>query len=99
MGDVVTDKDREYERREEASAPGSDQPMHDRVNNRSLRPSGEAFKSFMTTGWDRREPAIEPLESSGYTPARLEALGRRFPTRARGRNDRHECGGGVRQVA
>ncbi|MEE8667272.1 MAG: aminopeptidase P family protein [Bifidobacterium mongoliense] len=79
MGDVVTDKDREYERREEASAPGSDQPMHDRVNNRSLRPSGEAFKSFMTTGWDRREPAIEPLESSGYTPARLEVLGRRFP--------------------
>ena len=33
----------------------------------------------MTTGWDDNEPQIEPLESSKYTPARLEALGKAFP--------------------
>ena len=79
MSEVITDKDKEYEAREEANAPGADQAMSDRVNNRSLRPRSEAFKEFMTTGWDDNEPQIEPLESSKYTPARLEALGKAFP--------------------
>ncbi len=79
MSAVVTDKDKEYEAREEAAAPGPAQPMADRVNNRSLRPGGEAFKTFMTTGWDRQEPVIEPLESSTYIPERLKTLGSRFP--------------------
>ena len=78
MGEVITDKDKEYEKMERESAPGPDQAMSDRVNNRSLRPRSEAFKEFMTTGWDDNEPQIEPLESSKYTPARLEALGKAF---------------------
>ena len=51
MGEVITDKDKEYEKMERESAPGPDQAMSDRVNNRSLRPRSEAFKEFMTTGW------------------------------------------------
>jgi Xaa-Pro aminopeptidase len=79
MGDVVTDKDKEYEAQEASQAPGADQPMHDRTNNRTLRPRSDAFRDFMTTGWDNQEPDIKPLESSTYIPARLEALGRQFP--------------------
>ena len=79
MSDVITDKDREYEAQEAAEAPGDDQPNADRVNNRTLRPTGEAFREFMTTGWDNQEPAIEPLESSQYIGARLKALGAAFP--------------------
>ena len=79
MSEVITEKDKEYEAQEQASAPGANQPMEDRVNNRSLRPNSETFKAFMKTGWDNQEPAAEPLESSKFTPARLEALGRAFP--------------------
>lgn len=61
MGEVITDKDKEYEKMEREAAPGPDQAMSDRVNNRSLRPRSEAFKEFMTTGWDDNEPQIEPL--------------------------------------
>ena len=50
MNEVITDKDKEYEAMEQSSAPGPDQAMSDRVNNRSLRPRSEAFKEFMTTG-------------------------------------------------
>ena len=49
------------------------------MNNRSLRPRSEAFKEFMTTGWDDNEPVIEPLESSHYIQARLDTLGKAFP--------------------
>ena len=79
MSEVITDKDREYEAREQASAPGADQAMGDRVNNRSLRPRSEAFKEFMRSGWADEDPHIAPLASSTFIPARLEALGRRFP--------------------
>ena len=73
------ERHRLHEKMEREAAPGPDQAMSDRVNNRSLRPRSEAFKEFMTTGWDDNEPQIEPLESSKYTPARLEALGKAFP--------------------
>lgn len=79
MSEIITDKDKEYEAREQAAAPGENQAMEDRVNNRSLRPRSDAFKEFMTTGWDDNEPAIEPLESSAYIQARLETLGKAFP--------------------
>lgn len=79
MGEIITEQDRRYEREESASAPRDDQPMSDRVNNRSLRPNSRVFKEFMTTGWDNNEPAVQPLPSSGYTPARLRKLGSRFP--------------------
>ena len=79
MNEVITDKDKEYEAMEQSSAPGPDQAMSDRVNNRSLRPRSAAFKEVMTTGWDDNEPTIEPLESSHYIQARLDTLGKAFP--------------------
>jgi Xaa-Pro aminopeptidase len=79
MSEVITEQDKEYEAREEAAAPGSDQPMGDRVNNRSLRPRSEAFVEFMSSGWDDNEPAIERLASAEFTPARLQTLSEAFP--------------------
>ena len=79
MGDVITEKDKEYEAQEQASAPGANQSMSDRVNNRSLRPQSSAFKAFMKSGWADDDPDIQPLESSKFTPARLKALGAAFP--------------------
>lgn len=79
MSDVVTSADKEYEKREQAAAPGADQPMEDRVNNRSLSPRSDAFVEFMSSGWDDNEPTVERLESASYTPARLEALSQAFP--------------------
>jgi Xaa-Pro aminopeptidase len=80
MAGIVTDKDKEYEAREMAQAPGADQPMEDRTNNRTLRPTTSTkFAEFMKTGWDNQEPTIEPLESSAFIPTRLTELGKRFP--------------------
>ena len=52
MDSVITEADKAYEAEERKNAPGPDQPMADRVNNRSLRPNSETFRQFMTTGWD-----------------------------------------------
>ena len=79
MSEVITEQDKEYEAREQANAPGEDQPMGDRVNNRSLRPQSEAFVEFMSTGWDDNEPKIERLESASYVPERLKKLSEAFP--------------------
>jgi Xaa-Pro aminopeptidase len=67
---------------------GDSQDLEDRVNNRTLRPVSGTFKEFMTEGWDSQEPEQQALESSSFTPARLQALGKRFPRRASG----HSCG-------
>lgn len=64
MGEVITAKDKEYEAEERATAPGANQSMSDRVNNRSLRPQSAAFKEFMKSGWADDDPEINPLESS-----------------------------------
>ena len=79
MSDVITPQDKEYESMEKRGAPGDDQPLGNRVNNRTIAPRSHAFTQFMTTGWDHQEPAVEPLESSGFTPERLRTLGERFP--------------------
>lgn len=81
MNEVITDKDKEYEAMEQSSAPGPDQAMSDRVNNRSLRPRSEAFKEFMTTGWDDNEPQIEPLVT-GYrhTAFAMAVVPKQMPT-------------------
>lgn len=62
----------------QASHDGT-QAMEDRNNNRTLSPRSDAFVEFMTTGWDDNEPRTERLEAASWTPARLAALGRRFP--------------------
>ena len=79
MNDVITEQDKEYEAREKAAAPGDEQPMGDRVNNRSLRPRSDAFVDFMSSGWDDNEPETARLESAGFTPARLQSLSEAFP--------------------
>lgn len=79
MGEVITDKDKEYEAAEQAAAAESEQEVSDRVNNRSLRPQSAAFEEFMRSGWADGDPDIAPLEAAQYTPARLEALGKAFP--------------------
>ena len=48
MGEVITAKDKEYEAEERATAPGANQSMSDRVNNRSLRPQSAAFNAVQT---------------------------------------------------
>lgn len=62
---------------EKLNADGT-QKVEDRVNNRSLRPNSDSFKDFMTSCWDNQEQEIKPLESSKYTLARRESLGKRF---------------------
>ncbi|OZG63487.1 Xaa-Pro aminopeptidase [Bifidobacterium lemurum] len=79
MGEVITDKDKEYEAAEQAAAAEGEQAVADRVNNRSLRPQSSAFEEFMRSGWADGDPDIAPLEAAKYTPARLEALGKAFP--------------------
>ena len=86
MGEVITAKDKEYEAEERATAPGANKSMSDRVNNRSLRTQSAAFKEFMKSGWADDDPEINPLESSKFTPARLEALGKAFPGERLGRS-------------
>ena len=55
------------------------QAVGERVANRTLSPRSASFRQFMTEGWGAVDPGVTPLESSSYIPARLEALGKRFP--------------------
>ena len=56
------------------------QPLGDRVNNRSQRPSSEAFKEFMASGWAERSAELPPRAAvAGYARQRRLALSRRFP--------------------
>ena len=78
MADMITPQDEEFKSMEQHDALGDDQPIGNRVNNRTLAPRSHTFAQFMATGWDHQEPAIEPLKSSEFTPARLKSLGQRF---------------------
>ncbi len=42
----------------------------------------------MKSGWADHDPEIKPLESSKFTPARLEALGKAFPGERPGHSGR-----------
>ena len=55
------------------------QAVGERVANRTLSPQSASFKAFMTEGWGAVDPEAKPLQSSAYIPARLKALGKRFP--------------------
>ena len=50
-----------------------------RGDSRSQRPSSEAFREFISSGWDETVPDAERRESADYTPARRDALVRRLP--------------------
>lgn len=54
------------------------QSISDRGNNRTLAPHSDAFKNFMTQGWDDEHSQVQPLPSSKWTPSRLATLGKRF---------------------
>ncbi|MEE1649286.1 aminopeptidase P family protein [Brachybacterium sp. J144] len=53
--------------------------LSSRGDSRSQRPTNEAFREFIASGWDETVPAAEPLAASAHTPARRDALVRRLP--------------------
>ncbi|MFD0705135.1 aminopeptidase P family protein [Alloscardovia venturai] len=73
---MVSDNEKAPETRAEADASDS---MADRSHNRTLRPQSTTFSEFMLSGWGEENAHTQRLESSSFTPARLEALGKRFP--------------------
>ena len=57
-----------------------DQPLHDRVNNRSHRPSSPAFREFMGGNWGERIPLdLHRSETADVVGDRHSAIGRLFP--------------------
>ncbi|MBT1165952.1 aminopeptidase P family protein [Bifidobacterium simiarum] len=54
-------------------------PTGKKPDSSSRRPLGENFRRFMTDGWAEPDRTVEPLASSRFTPARWQAIGRRFP--------------------
>lgn len=63
----------------ESMEEGDSPSIENRINNRTLSPVSPDFKSFMTTGWGKEDAKVVPMESSRFTPRRLDSLGRRFP--------------------
>src|SRR5690606_24834710 len=58
----------------------SSDDLSDRVNNRSHRPSSNAFRDFVASGWDRTPLTdVAPLPAAAWTPRRRAAASRRFP--------------------
>lgn len=55
------------------------QPIQDRVNNRSRRPSSKAFRKFVASGWDRTPIEVEPMPVVPFTASRRQALSQAFP--------------------
>ncbi|GAA1495642.1 aminopeptidase P family protein [Paeniglutamicibacter kerguelensis] len=59
---------------------GSDQPLEERVNNRSQRPSSEAFKTFMASSWAPDTSELPGADGvAPYAAARRAAVSARFP--------------------
>jgi Xaa-Pro aminopeptidase len=50
-----------------------------RGDSRSQRPGNEAFREFISSGWDETVPDADRRESADFTPARRDALVRRLP--------------------
>ena len=58
-----------------------DQPIEDRVENRSHRPSSDAFKAFMASQWQQTEDIdFQPDTAASYAAQRRVTLSKRFPT-------------------
>ncbi|MDO8122704.1 aminopeptidase P family protein [Isoptericola sp. b490] len=56
-----------------------DQPVADRVNNRSQRPTSAAFRRFMTQQWGGQSAPLERDPVADHTPARRARLSEQFP--------------------
>lgn len=58
----------------------SDQPLEERVENRSQRPTSEAFKAFIADNWGERPSGLPALaEVAPFAAARREAVSALFP--------------------
>src|SRR5690625_1170058 len=58
-----------------------DQPLEERVENRSHRPSSDAFKEFMASNWEQPDDVdYQPDAAASYAAQRRLTLSRRFPT-------------------
>lgn len=62
-----------------SSTASNDQPLADRVNNRSRRPATKAFRDFVASGWDRAPMSAQPMEVAPFARERREALSQAFP--------------------
>ena len=61
--------------------PAQEQPLADRVENRSHRPSSDAFKTFMSSHWQETEAIdYQPDAAASYAAQRRAAVSRQFPT-------------------
>lgn len=64
---------------EENSAAAQDQPLKDRVNNRSRRIGSTAFREFIGSGWgERKDPDPVPSHARDFLAARYQKLGAQF---------------------
>jgi Xaa-Pro aminopeptidase len=57
----------------------SAQPVTERGNNRSQRPSSEAFRAFMADQWADTRPEVHRDPVADHTPARRDRLSELFP--------------------
>jgi Xaa-Pro aminopeptidase len=79
---VMTDDARTAPTDQPTTAPapsGGDQPIGERVNNRSQRPTSAAFRAFMTQQWGGGRPTVERDPVADHTPARRERISELFP--------------------
>lgn len=64
-----------------AQTAAQDQPLEQRVENRSHRPSSDAFKAFMASNWQQAETIqYQPDEAAVYAAQRRATLSEQFPT-------------------
>ncbi|TFH56724.1 aminopeptidase P family protein [Glutamicibacter arilaitensis] len=64
---------------QDSSAPSTDQPLEDRVNNRSQRPTSKAFQEFMATSWAPDTSDLPAQDAAaGYAVARRAKLSENF---------------------
>ena len=61
------------------NAEKSAEELSSRGDTRSQRPVNEAFRTFIAEDWDDSVPEPERREVADFTPARIDALVRRFP--------------------
>ncbi|WP_431709723.1 aminopeptidase P family protein [Glutamicibacter uratoxydans] len=65
---------------EASNTPGNDQPIEDRVNNRSQRPTSRAFQEFMASSWAPDTSDLPEADAAAsYAATRRAALSARFP--------------------
>ncbi|MDQ5862686.1 MAG: aminopeptidase P family protein, partial [Actinomycetota bacterium] len=63
----------------ENTPTSASQPLDERVNNRSQRPSSAAFKAFMASNWAPSQQQLPALDAvANYAAARRKAISEKF---------------------